>query len=318
MMSRANCAVCGRIIPDSLAYCPICAASLAVELRAVPGLVADLEIAAARLDKLGRERAGGKSAETPLPVALGADGNPADYTRRRRRLEETIGPAAWAVDKRHKLGLVNAVTSPGLAQLTHSNRNGASYRYDAAYVDLVPVHTIELVAVWLACHTGPFRTLPNAGTLHMQIVAAVAGARTVVDRLPDLVLKGLCTYTWTHDGELVECRTELRAERGAAYVRCPRCGSHYNVRDLERTALRTADGMLFTLGEIEKLMRELGEPVARSTLYLWAQHKRITPAGWRRPDGSTSDAWIHRNDLALYRLGEARALRRTDESEAAR
>ena len=305
----SECFVCSRTAPDGTNYCTRCADTLAGELLKVPGLVVDLGVAAARLDKLGRERAGGKSAEVPLPITLTRAGHPVDYSRPLAGLASTIGPVAWELNKLDRLRLVDAVTAPGLAQLVHNNRAGDTARPDAASIGFVPVHALELSAVWLACHIVRFRSHPSAHLWHNAIVDAVEHATRAVDRLPERVLKGICRHLELRGTELVECGADLYVERGADWVRCDRCRMLYDVRTLEADALSEAEAMLFTLGEIERLMRTLGEPVARSTLYEWAGKKWLKARGWKHA-GKVTTSWIHRNDPVVFRLGDVRDLRR--------
>nr|MBM4516397.1 hypothetical protein [Prescottella equi] len=67
---NVDCHNCGRVVADGLELCALCADSLRRELLQVPGLVSDMTITRARLDRMSRGRVGGKSAETALPVRL--------------------------------------------------------------------------------------------------------------------------------------------------------------------------------------------------------------------------------------------------------
>ncbi|MFC7447900.1 hypothetical protein [Rhodococcus daqingensis] len=68
-MSAIDCTNCGRVVADGYELCTLCADKLCKELLAVPGLISDLTVTRARLDRMSRGRVGGKSSEAALPRA---------------------------------------------------------------------------------------------------------------------------------------------------------------------------------------------------------------------------------------------------------
>ncbi|WP_064066964.1 hypothetical protein [Prescottella equi] len=59
------------------------------------------------------------------------------------------------------------------------------------------------------------------------------------------------------------------------------------------------------------ILRALGDPVPKSTLYAWAndpKRRKLTVRGWRTPNGMVTPYWIRRSDPPVYRLGDVRRL----------
>ncbi len=317
-----ECEICGRPSADTIAYCYRCADMLRAELMAVPGLVVDLDITSDRLDKLWKRQEGGKGSDTPLPIRLGPKGMPVNYRRPLDTLEGVI--LSWARVAAHESNLpfdVHHTPPAGLTQLVLNNRAGRSYRYDPAELVMHPVRPVELAAVWLAHQPRAIRAVPTVAGMHDDVTDVVEHVRKLVDRLPERVLKGPCPYVgYDPLGGRITCGAKLYAERGEEWIRCPKCGSQHEVRQLEATALHGIEDRLFELRELLVLMAELGEPVPKSTLYAWAndpRRKRLTPRGWKRPSGQVTDVWIDRRDPPVYRLGDVRELRFAVEREKA-
>ncbi|WP_395705132.1 hypothetical protein [Rhodococcus ruber] len=315
-----ECEVCGRPSADSIAYCYRCADSFRSELMHVPSLVSDLDIARDRLDRLTRPQPGGKSSETGLPIRLDRKGRPADFRRLLERLAHTIGTWAALVAEEAGLAFDLREAPRGLEQLVLNNRAGHSHRHDPAELIVHPIRDVELAAVWLAHQPRALRGVPTVVDMHDEVTDAVADVRRAVDHLPVRVYKGTCPYRWTDwDGEIHVCGADLYVEKGEDWIRCPRCGVMHEIRHLERDVLGELEDRVYTLAELLGLMRELGEPVPKATLYAWANDRRrrkLDPRGWRRPDGTVTDTWIDRRDSAVYRLGDVRALRRATLAEA--
>lgn len=311
-----ECHNCGRSVSDGYALCGLCVDMLIKELKAVPGIVSDMTITRARLDRMSRGRNGGKSAETALPIRLDK------YDRRptQRPLDLlAVEIITWARDIATLTGedLDAAIDSQGLRQMVHNHhRHRASARTprDPAALSAEPAYDVELAAIWLIHYPEAIRRHPALAELHDGITDVIAHARKAVDRLPELAYKGPCPHTYRdEEGMRVTCSTDLYAERGEEYVSCPRCWTHHSVRQLDGGRLHRIDNELFSLAELVPLLKELGEPVPKSTLYAWAndpKRKRLTPQGWRQADGTVSKFWMRRPDPALYRLGEVRELRR--------
>ncbi|MBM4577210.1 hypothetical protein GS892_26050 [Rhodococcus hoagii] len=306
---NVDCHNCGRVVADGLELCALCADSLRRELLQVPGLVSDMTITRARLDRMSRGRVGGKSAETALPVRL----DKFDQRPTQRALEHLTNTlTTWARAVADHAGLAEdlgaAILSPGLRQLTHNIR---SKRRDPAALSIEPAHIAELVAVWLADYAGDLRATPSADELYLDVTDAIASARRVVDRRGEVSFKGRCRQAvHNEDGGEAICGTDLYAEPGEEYVNCRNCWTQYDVRSIDRQALVEVEERLFTIAELERLLRELGDPVPAGTLRSWHSRGQLIPLAWRQSDGAESSVWIRRTDPPLFRLGDVRDLRK--------
>lgn len=305
-----DCHNCGRVVADGLELCTLCAGSLHKELLEIPGLVSDMTITRARLDRMSRGRVGGKSAETALPVRL----DKFDQRPTQRPLDHltlTVGTwaAAAADHARQTRDFMAAFDSPGLRQLVH-NRRGR--KLDRAALSTETAHTAELAAVWLADYAGDLRAVPDAGAMYDEITDAIAYARRAIDRQPELSYRGQCTIQVADEyGVFSACGRDLFVEKGEAWVTCPSCAWSHDVRDIERGALQREDDRLCTLVEILAILRALGDPVPKATLYAWAndpRRRKLDVRGWRTPNGMVTPYWLRRSDPAVYRLGDVRRL----------
>lgn len=302
-----SCANCGRVVQDDYELCRVCTDALVAEIRKIPSLVVDMTITRTRQDRLTRGTVGGKSAETAVPVRLSNDAY---------RTRPTEGPffemenavTTWARVLSDHLGggLHDAMDTPGLIQLVQNNRSG-NRRDPAAFSD-DPTYWVEQAAIWIVVHAHHLRGLPAVAELHDDITSALARVRKVIDAMPPLAYKGPCGHTWTENGNTFECVADLRTERGEEWVRCKRCQKLHDVRELDRRMLNHMRDRLYTLGEIHRLLTELGHRISRRVLYQWADDRkgeqRIRPQGWREKDGHISRLWMRRTDPAVYRLGD--------------
>ncbi|MFC7447899.1 hypothetical protein [Rhodococcus daqingensis] len=202
--------------------------------------------------------------------------------------------------------LGDALAGRGLRQLVHNIR---SRRLDRAALSTEAAHGVELAAVWLADYSGDMRSVPSAGVMYDEVTDALAYARRAVDRMPELAYKGPCPYTWEGEsGEVMKCGADLYAERGGDWARCRWCGTQHDIRHLDRDMLAHMRELNYTVAELVTILGELGTKVSAGTVYSWANRRKLEPRGWRRKDASITDHWIHRNDVAVYRLGDAMEL----------
>lgn len=309
-MSAIDCTNCGRVVADGYELCTLCADALHRELLTVPGLVHDMTITRSRLDRLSRGRVGGKSSETALPVRL----NRFDEPSTRGPLNHlTLVIGTWARVAADNTGQADALDvaldSTGLRQLVHNRR---TVRLDRAALSTEGAYDVELAAVWLACCGGDLRTVPDAGVMHDEITDALASARRAVDRRPELLYRGRCGARVADEhGVWTTCDADLYVEKGEAYVTCPACSAPHDIQGIEHSMLEREDDRLCTLPELLAILRGLGDPVPKATLYAWAndrKRKRLVVRGWRTPNGMVTPYWIRRTDPAVYRLGDVRGL----------
>ena len=92
-------------------------------------------------------------------------------------------------------------------------------------------------------------------------------------------------------------------------ITCPRCKVEHDTRVLEQRLLNDVGKYLMPANQIFQVMRELGEPVSKSTFYHWTNKRRLQPRGWRH-DGRIVNYWIHRNDTPMFSIDDVRRLRR--------
>lgn len=301
MSNAIACFHCGRPSGDNLPICIKCTGILVRTLQSVPGLVADMTITRARLDRMSRGRVGGKSAETPLPISI----DKSDELPTRKPLdllENEITTWTRAVSSKIQPKLFfAALDSPGLRQMTLNCKTGR--RRDASELSTQPTSITELCAVWLACHPHELRRHPAIAEMFDSLTDVIAIVNKAIDQLPELFYKGTCKYTEFDQGREKRCNADLYAEKDEDWVRCPRCKASYPVSQLDREILAQMREMNYTITELLALLRQLGSKVGKSTLYLWAKERKIHPRGWVHK-GRITNRWIHRDDPAVYRLGD--------------
>lgn len=308
-MSGTPCTACGQTTPDSLPLCARCATGLGRELAAVPGVVADLAVAAARLDRMTSGRVGGRGSETPLPIRpdirarldaldgellgatralLGSGHAHLDATSLRGLRAEAQAARATRttreVPPRHGIGparLVEVLTHP-------------------AELSMLPVTAAEMCALLLGRHLTALRSHPAALELHDGITDAIAGARMAMDRR-DVVYAGPCKACGT---DLWVERDPHRPDHRSPTATCWACRAEYDTRDLDAFLLQQVADKLATreeaLGFIETYT---GQRVPDGTWRSWRSRGQLQPAGWRR-DGQDLGVWIARTDTPLFRVGD--------------
>ncbi|MGV8874847.1 MAG: hypothetical protein ACOH2Q_20120 [Rhodococcus sp. (in: high G+C Gram-positive bacteria)] len=303
MSNAIACFHCGRPSGDGLPICTKCTEILVRTLQSVPGLVADMTITQSRLDRMSRGRVGGKSAETPLPISIDKHGE-LPMRRPYDLLENEISTWSRALSNHlghAREGILAALGTPGLRELTLNCMVGR--RRDAAALSMRPVGLLEQTAVWLACHPHELRTHPAIDEMFDSLSDVVAIVNKAIDQLPELRYKGVCQYVEYDQGRERRCKADLYAEKGEEWVQCPRCKASYAVAKLDRDILAQMREMNYTAVELMSLLRELGTRVPKSTLYRWINERKLPPRGWMR-EGRIIQRWIHRDDPAVYRLGD--------------
>ena len=350
-----TCRECDRAVPDSMDLCQSCVDSFVAELLTVPGIVVDMTVTAARLDRMSNGRQGGKSAEVPLPIRIsGKVGEDPDRDTYKNPWTHKTGDDQLPTRRPYD-ALVNALATwgrvfedhyrveipigaRGLVQLVQTNRTlGRSntarieravegdYRVDRSALSITPTTEAEQVAVWLACHPNLIRMMPAAHEMIAELTDPEAGAitraRRAVDRLPELRYVGPCPTR----RDLGACGAELRAETGEQWVRCWRCHEQHEVAAVMREAVRSAEGNVYTMARIGELLEAMGRPIPRQTLHSWHYRGRLKSRGWLHSDPasghrSITTTWIHRNDPPVFRLGDVLRLveRETNPGSVAR
>src|SRR5690625_2931083 len=144
---------CTRPVRDNQRICDECGTDLEQALGDVTAHHADLEATLAKQRSIGDRNDGGRSAEHPLPIHVGA-------MRARSTLRAVL--AGWVRD---------------IAE-TH----------DAE----LPADDEPAMSRWLLARRLTLLTHPAAEDIHREITDAVERVRRVIDRPPDLVLVGRC------------------------------------------------------------------------------------------------------------------------------
>jgi hypothetical protein len=319
-----TCRECDRIVPDSMDLCVTCLDGFIAELLTVPGIVADMTVTAARLDRMSDGRTGGKSAEVPLPIRISGKvrENPDRDTYKEpwpHSASDDLLPTRRPYD-----ALVNALTTwgrvfedhyrveiplgaRGLVQLVQTNRTAGrsntarieraveDYRVDRSALSLTPTTPAEQVAVWLACHPNLIRPMPAAHEMIADLTSAIASARMAVDRLPELRFLGPCptpiaagNSSHGTTGEARTCGAGLRAEKGETWVRCNRCRAQYEVEKIIRDAKLRTEDRLWTLAQIGKYLEALDIRVP---------NRALTDLDYHPRNAVPKRGWLHRDSL---------------------
>lgn len=299
-------AACGHPSGDNLDLCTSCTAALVKELRAVPGVVADLAVATARLDRMSSGRNGGRSSEAPLPMRT-------DITRRLDALGNTLTTWARVVAEHEHIAIVVSV----LQRLVLDERDETYERTQPdrishgkivtgetvtvlrhpAELSLLPVTSAEVCALWLSRQPQALRSLPAAVEAYDTITDVIASARMAVDRR-DLVYAGPCKA----------CGHDLYIDRGVDTLRCSYCSATYDARDVSRLLLEQVSETLVTREEALGAVHSYrGRRIPDSTWRTWRQRGQLTPRAWQHGEQIT-DHWLHRDDPPLFRLGDVLTL----------
>jgi len=304
-------AACGHPSGDNLDLCTSCTATLVKELRAVPGVVADLAVATARLDRMSSGRNGGRSSEAPLPMRT-------DITRRLDALGNTLTTWARMVAEREHIAIVVSV----LQRLVLDERDETYERTrpdrishgkiitgetvtvlrHPAELSLLPVTSAEVCALWLSRQPQALRSLPAAVEAYDTITDVIASARIAVDRR-ELVYAGPCKACSGPD--VVH---DLYIDRGVDTLRCSYCSATYDARDVSKLLLEQTSNALCTREEAMGAVHAYkGQRIPDSTWRTWRQRGQLTPRAWQHGEQIT-DHWLHRDDPPLFRLGDVLAL----------
>ncbi|MGW2662810.1 hypothetical protein ACWCW7_17740 [Nocardia tengchongensis] len=292
----ALCSGCGDPLIDRLSLCVKCGDAIVARLLELPGVVADLAVARARLDRLHIASGGGKSAESPMPVRATSRGREMVGEKTLVRLENTVTDLAHDIAKAVRTDL--PFDDPTLVRLVHGHRDtGAN---DPAALSLTGATRLEQAAVWLACHQDALRDHAQAGILLAELSNGLTRLRSSIDRRADGRYMGPCPAV-LDDGS--ECGHELRVDRGSRSLVCRRCQTHHDVASIEARVRERAEDQLWPLADLLRILTQIGSPVSRSTLYRWAREGVIEPRGWRHGTG-ISEERIAAGDVQVYRLGD--------------
>lgn len=235
---------CGRPTADPL--CSGCLDELLAALRALPDLLAELDVTLTRQDALVPRGPAGRSGETPLPFR----------------------PEASA--------LASSATAMVITWAREVHEQNPHLR--------PPAGGTREAAVWLAGLPNLLAMHPAADELHADLTGLAAEVRYRVDRRPDRIYSGPCGAP-TPDNEPAgegdgACPGHLYARPGAGMVTCPECGAGHDVAERRAWMIASALDMLVTapvaLGWTRLLM---DHEVPPGTWRSWLSRRRILARG---------------------------------------
>ena len=183
--------------------------------------------------------------------------------------------------------------------------------------------TTQDLSRWLSANYLSIMNSEDAGMCANEIHATITRAMAAINPRVPPAYRGPCP-TVTGKGprdEPITCGIALYAPHRndtdpdspiVDRITCPRCKADHDTRVLEQQLLTDVGKYLMPASQIFKVMRELGEPVAKSTFYFWRDSKRLHPRGWDH-DGRIVNYWIHRNDPPLFSIDDVRRLRRASD-----
>lgn len=283
-----ECGNCGRPSTDGYTLCNTCAYNLTKALRRIPAIIADLTVTRTRLDRMGRNRVGGKSSETPLPIRLDRNGMPLEQ-HLLDVLDTTLVGYARILCDRHQIR-PNRRLIIELVDALRSDR-----RPDGAALSLSPATTSEITAIWLADHQHWIRTLPNPTDVHDRITGLIDKATRTIDRMEPLVFRGPC----------YQCGANMAAEQDALIVECGHCRTQYDSREVRAGLIDQVHHWNLMKSAVLDLVEQIVEVrIPDATFRKWVERKRISPSRWYW-DGVEYDFWYHRNATPLYCVGDA-------------
>ena len=133
-----------------------------------------------------------------------------------------------------------------------------------------------------------FRTNPAGADAHRTFTSLWARGLRCVDRPPDLVYLGVCS--WITDGD--ECPEDLYAEWGKDHARCRGCGHEHRVDDRRSVLIAAVKSQLANAADISRGLSGLELKVTAERIRQWKRRNRIIAHG------------TDRNGYPLYRVGD--------------
>jgi len=153
-----------------------------------------------------------------------------------------------------------------------------------------PANTLPAMAEFLRGQLGWLRCQPFAGQAFDELDYSCWLLRVTVDTRPELSLLGPC-QTISAEGI---CAQELRAVAGAAWVRCPTCGTSHDTSARKKWLLQLAHNRLETFSSIIRILaRWSAGPVPEGTVKSWIHRGRLARRG------------VDSQGSPLYQVGEA-------------
>lgn len=232
----ATCPVCDAPQDEGL-LCHACCTALERELAAVPGIVADLDIALSRQARIGGGGKGGLARER-MPINLGALAAIDDLTNTLTTWARDVGEGhGW--DWRSRLSAAEMATNVLLGRIPEIRRHRA------------------------------------VAELHDEIIDAVRQARRAIDRPAEQQFLGTC-YVPDPEHEDQPCDADLYARAGASSATCKVCGITHDVAERRAWLLQQAAELLCTVREAARYLGEVGHiRVTEASIRGYLHRKRL-------------------------------------------
>lgn len=179
--------------------------------------------------------------------------------------------------------------------------------------------TLPDIARWLARHVQALACDEGAGVWKRDIDGLVRRIKQVIDRPPAPRFCGQC------DKKIDQkiCGLMLYARRDAIEVTCSQCHTTHNIEALYNRWLNSIDYQIATREEIignqrasnpdlynTGIMGALEEFVHWRTFARWASDRHVKPVRYLRPNGRRGFFRQSDDDIAEYRVGDVRRVRR--------
>lgn len=131
--------------------------------------------------------------------------------------------------------------------------------------------TVQAMSAHLLRYLGWFRTNPAGPAAVTQFRDLRKRALAVVDRPPDLIYLGICSWE-TSTGE---CPQDLYAEWGNPVTRCRGCGNEHDVRNRQSVLLNAVRDQLATAADISRGLAGLDMKITAERIRQWKARHRI-------------------------------------------
>lgn len=283
-----NCTYCGA--RATVYLCPSCGDKLRDMIGQLPWLATQLALTYSRQSNLTP----GPTAARQRPATEDDEESPLPYNERARECYDEVRTTVmrWVRDLSEQTGI--------------------------AYAGADPARVSELSA-WLLTYLDRLLSSEDAALALDEFTEATDRGVAAINRPIAPVYRGPCPSVvgTDHRDQPRRCGVPLYAARTensqgrtvpVDFVTCPRCQTTHDARALEQKLLAELGSYLMPADEILRVMRELGEPIGKSTWHNWRAKGKLQPAAWRHR-GRVVNYWLTSNDEKLYRLDDVRALR---------
>ncbi|MCF8605139.1 hypothetical protein L5I01_17430 [Gordonia sp. HY442] len=299
-MNPTLCQHCGA--RTELWICTACTTRLRQSLERLPWLANQLALTWSRQSKL-----------TPGPTAA---------RRRPATEDDEESPLPFVPAARERYDEIRTVAMRWVRDLSEQLGIAFDDGYPAAFIGPLPVGAVRGVAsiaelsAWLLAHLDRLACSEDAGQALEEISDVADRALAAINRPVPPVYRGPCpTIVDAERGQPRSCGVPLYATRpdtavsiGGDTVTCVRCGTQHDGRMLEQKLLAQLSGYLMPADEIQRVMRELGEPISKTTWHRWRAEGKLQPRAWRH-QGRVVNYWLTSSDEQMFRLDDVRSLR---------